>query len=58
MLCKLLRMHQLMDEIAACERRVGIEIVCKQDLVRCRNVDGSHGPSMVPGTRHRENQPI
>jgi hypothetical protein len=48
MLCKVLRMHQLMDEIAACERRVGIEIVCKQDLGRCRKVDGSQAPIWFP----------
>jgi len=43
---ELLRMHQFVNEIAACERGAGIKIVSEQDLSGRRNVDGSHDLAM------------
>ena len=55
---ELLRMHQLVNEIAACERGAGIKIVSEQDLSRGRNVDGSHGLAVSVAEGHREHEPV
>jgi hypothetical protein len=43
---ELLRMHQFVDEIAACERGAEIEIISEQDLSGRRDIDGRYGLAM------------